>query len=286
MGTDGFIFDEPGDFFLSFDSIFDFIDDLWCFSGSTKVDTKEKGTIPMKELEIGDHVRVSGKAYEPVYSFAHNDPNRVAEFLVINQKLEISGDHMIYLQGGRYVPASKLQIGDVLISSISNEKNVVVESISKKISKGVYAPLTPSGNIFVDNILASSYVTLQTDSSNLMIGNTSTGVSFQWLIHSFEFPHRLYCYHLGKCPGETYSANGISRWADMPLRLGKWGLEQNPWVLLFLCLPFIMLVTAFALIEYFVLSSPALLVMTCVVGLFLPCKLITKKIFPSTIKLI
>lgn len=93
---------------------------------------------------------------------------------------------MIYVKEDRYVPASKLQLGDILVSAKYGYE-ITVDSIDEKISKGVYAPLTPSGTIIVNGILASSYVSLQKNSSMLMIGGVSTNLSFHWLIHTLNF---------------------------------------------------------------------------------------------------
>lgn len=220
----------------------------FCFSGESTVVTKNKGTIPLKQLQIGDQVMVAANKFEPVYSFGHYDQDSRFAFLVINNEVEISPNHMMAIDGMGFVPASTVQVGDLIFTG--SGELVEVKSISTTISKGMFAPFTPSGTLLVGNILVSAYVSLQPDSSTLKLrGDISTGISFQWLAHAFEFPHRLVCYHLGSCPTERYYSSGLSTWVHTPLSVSQWLLRQNMTIQLVLLLPCLIVFALFAVFE-------------------------------------
>ena len=168
-----------------------------CFSGHTTVQVQDKGWIPIKDLHVGDLIRVPGDRFEPVYSFGHWDAEKWSEFLILNEKLEVSPAHLVAVEKRGFVPSSTVKLGDRLLSS--SGAAIEVKSIDKITRKGVYAPFTPSGMLVVGDFVASSFVSLQPDSAVLKIGGLSTGLSFQWLEHTFEFPHRLVCHHWGSC---------------------------------------------------------------------------------------
>jgi hypothetical protein len=71
----------------------------------------------------------------------------------------------------------------------------------------------------------SSFVSLNSSPSLTVFGVLD--ISFQWLAHSFEFPHRLACFHFGQCPNETYTEDGISMWVVNFLQLSRWLLALD-----------------------------------------------------------
>merc|ERR1711933_444013 len=71
------------------------------------------------------------------------------------------------------------------------------------------------------NILASSFIGFEDEREGLNVGGIN--FSFQWMSHSFEFPHRVVCYYLGECKGETYNADGLSNgWGSIPAAFITW----------------------------------------------------------------
>lgn len=144
-----------------------------CFSGETMVHVMDGGTIPMKELQVGDPVLTRTGTYQPVYAFAHWDPTRSAQFLQIYTRtlngddkhnnlensratspLEVTKDHLVYIHGmAKPIPAAAVQVGDVLqgvsTATVSNQSAVskhqpelVVTKIQSVTRKGLYNPLT------------------------------------------------------------------------------------------------------------------------------------------------
>jgi hypothetical protein len=135
----------------------------------------------------------------------------------------MSKDHMVAV-GGRFVPASLVQLGDELESE--NGHAMTVESIQTVSRQGVYAPFTTSGTILVNNVKASNYVTWQ-GSDRLMIGSWATPLSFQWVAHMSQSPHRLRRQFWLRGAAEEYTVHGMSTWVAVPHRLLLWLFEQN-----------------------------------------------------------
>eukprot|EP00546_Thalassionema_frauenfeldii_P005121 CAMPEP_0178913066 /NCGR_PEP_ID=MMETSP0786-20121207/10627_1 /TAXON_ID=186022 /ORGANISM="Thalassionema frauenfeldii, Strain CCMP 1798" /LENGTH=561 /DNA_ID=CAMNT_0020585749 /DNA_START=12 /DNA_END=1697 /DNA_ORIENTATION=- len=241
-----------------------------CFSGSSMVETQDKGYVRMMDLKLGDKVKVNGEnQYEPVYSFGHKDSARTAEFLQIttsatNKPLEVTAAHLVALENGRHVPASHIKTGDLLITAYTNNEATAVTHIKTVTRKGIYAPFTASGTIVVNNIVASNYVSFQ-DSEYLKIGSLQTPISYHWLFHTFNSVHRLLVQMVGIVP-ETYTEEGISRFADMPHQVFSWLLRQNAVVLLAALVSLILpAIVTTSLLEW-ALLNPVMMITMGVVG--------------------
>jgi len=201
-----------------------------CFSESSTVEVRDKGIVSMKELQIGDQVLVSADTYEPIYSFGHYHKTIETQFLKIlttssMSPLEITKDHMLFVNG-RPVPASLVKFGDQL-SLPDPGTTVTVEGIEAVSRKGAYAPFTPSGTIAVNGILASTFVAFQ-ESEYLSIGGLRTPISFQWVAHTFETPHRTFCSFASTwCERELYSSTGISLWVYLPLHITEFAFAYG-----------------------------------------------------------
>ena len=146
--------------------------------------TSDRGKSLMKDLQLGDKILTLSNSFEPVYSFGHRHEFLEATYLkILPSKLEVSRDHMVFVDGGRAVPASLLQVGDQLLNGD------LITAIQQIVGTGVYAPFTPSGTLLVNGVSVSSYVAFQ-GSEHLMLGKTHL-FSYQWLAHTFQVPHRL-----------------------------------------------------------------------------------------------
>lgn len=217
-----------------------------CFSGETSVFVKHRGQIRMKDLRILDEVLVSTDSpiYEPVYSFGHVNAALSADFIKLHpSNLELSPNHMVFVEGEGPVPASMVVVGDQLVGGKR------VSAISTVTRRGVYAPMTPSGRIVVNGVLASNYVSFQ-DSSVLKIGSIATGLSFHWLAHRFQVPHRIWCHQFGLCVDEQYTDYGISTWVSRPFGVTQWLFRQHWMVSLLLTIPILVLLVLFEIAEF------------------------------------
>jgi len=231
---------------------------IQCFSGRTQVKVEGRGYVGMGNLKIGDSVLVRNNKYEPVYSFGHKHNSAETEYIQIftdssHQPIEISRDHMIFLEGLRSVPASSVEVGDNLIRDGGDPYAPLlakVVSIKTAVRTGSYAPFTESGTIVVNGILASCFVAFQ-GKEHLHIGGIATPLSYQWLAHIFEAPHRI-IFNLGLCKrgDETYTPEGLSHWVDAPLKVSRWMLRQHSYVLCLVLIPALASFAVVALFEY------------------------------------
>jgi Hint module len=196
-----------------------------CFSSQNKVTVKDLGPIPINLLRIGDMVKSNDDIYTQVYGFGHLDHQHEGTFLHITFKmcdrqtcqypalfLEISARHLVMItknENSYHIPAMDVVVGDIL----SGQQ---VETIHSVIRRGIYAPLTQSGEIMVSGILVSSYVDL-IDHHN--IARTWKGWNRHIAAHILFHPQRYFCYHyLDICKKEIYiNGYGILAYAIIAL---------------------------------------------------------------------
>jgi len=206
-----------------------------CFSGDNIVMVENYGNhypVHMKDLQIGDRVQVSKEKYEPIYSFAHNHPDSKGQYIQVNNKITLTNSHMIAVKDRGFIPASMLEIGNVVFADGDKSQEERVSKIEKRTAKGLHAPLTPSSTIVVSGYLTSCYVSLQVKATSVdlvQIQGLSTGLSFHFLSAIAQLPHRVACYHFAYCPDEHYDENGISTWMTKPKALFEYVAAQaNP----------------------------------------------------------
>ena len=198
-----------------------------CFPGDATCEVQGQGTVLMRNVKLGDKVLVTGGKYEPVYSFGHHSEHAEHRYLKLvahGIALEISKDHLVFVEGERAIPASSVKIGDKLL--LADGGLASVEAIKVSTRHGAYAPFTASGTVVVNGVTASSFISLQ-GSENLKIGSVDTGLSYHFLSHAFEMPHRMWCQHVSACSAETYTPSGISIWVVAPHVFAKWYLMQH-----------------------------------------------------------
>jgi hypothetical protein len=177
--------------------------------------------IQLSALCIGDRVQVGINKFEKVYSCGHYKPEVFADFLLIkassDTELTVSEDHLIFSSTrNAFVKATSLQSGEILVTGEGNR--VTINSIKRIKAQGAYAPFTPSGQLVVNGIMASTYAIPLASDASLKLFDSAFQSSYQWLAHAFEFPHRLACHYTTTfCNKETYTDDGISTWVAAPL---------------------------------------------------------------------
>lgn len=135
----------------------------------------------MKDLKIGDKVaskdKDGGIVFSPIIMFFHQDPNLRSHFRTIetedHQKLAITPLHLIYKLNKHtqhevvdYV--NRITTGDLLYvrDSLHPSEPITmrrVVNVKEVTLSGVYAPLTETGTIIVDDIVASCYALFPSD---------------------------------------------------------------------------------------------------------------------------
>jgi len=184
---------------------------FFCFPGDSLVETENQGTIPMKELQLGDRIQTASGKFEPVYSFGHYGPDQMGEFvrfiLSTGDTLELSASHMVFIAGQSYpIPASMVKPEDVLQTTATATAAFVQDIVRITKSQGVYAPFTTSGTLVVNGVICSSFIyPLETYYSNWF------GWSMHALAHRWERWHRWY-YYLFQSMEESYTKEGLSTW--------------------------------------------------------------------------
>ena len=247
-----------------------------CFPGNSMVFVENVGAVQLRNVQLGDSIKVGKGRYEPIYSFGHFQTNSRQDYLQLETRkstLELSSDHLVFVKRNdvtRTIPASLVKVGDELVDEAG--ASLKVQSVNTVSRSGTFAPFTPSGKLVVNGIMASSYVAFQ-NSENLMIDEYQSPFSYQWLAHTFQFPHRVVCVYFGKCLSETYTEDGISTWVAAPLRIAKWLLAQGrpSTLLLLVTIPFASLLAVFSAVECVLMYPLTVAVMgLSVLFIFLP----------------
>jgi Hint module len=228
-----------------------------CFPGESRVEVANKGLVALKDLTLGDMVKVSREKYSEIYSFGHYDREVHASYLSIDAGLDspllISPDHMVFVND-KAIRAASVTIGDKLSLA---DGYATVRSIDTVSAVGAFAPFTKDGTLVVDSIKVSSYVDLD-DDSKLMKGSFSF-FDMHWLAHLSQAPHRLIC-EVSKsfCSSESYN-DGISVWVKQPHAISKWLMQQSTLVVWVIFLPLFAVLVLFAAVEMIV-QNPALVI--------------------------
>jgi hypothetical protein len=160
-----------------------------CFPSVSQIVLADGTFKSLSQIEIGDQVMVSeNNVYEPVIAFIHAKREGLYDFLAIevysslsnsSSTLFVSPNHLIFdFQSGEARFAGKFRVND-RVQFIFNAKIVPGEIINIKLIKeqGYYAPLTPSGTIVVDGVVASNYATV----SNHALAHQMMGFYRMWI---------------------------------------------------------------------------------------------------------
>jgi Hint module len=196
----------------------------------------------MNQLEIGDYVRANTNEFSQVYGFGHFDHDIETDFIQIifegtlsveYSPIEVTSQHLVFVERNNKqytIPAGDVIIGDTL----SGKRVQAIHTITRR---GVYAPLTQSGEIVVSGIRASNYVNVLDFSLLLWDQHVYA--------HAFFFPQRLFCrYFLATCKNEPY-INGYGIVSYVTIGIGTIVNHCGWFVTLlfsFVCIPVVALV--------------------------------------------
>eukprot|EP00928_Gymnodinium_smaydae_P030445 TRINITY_DN22647_c0_g1_i1.p1 TRINITY_DN22647_c0_g1~~TRINITY_DN22647_c0_g1_i1.p1 ORF type:complete len:753 (-),score=127.59 TRINITY_DN22647_c0_g1_i1:294-2507(-) len=168
-----------------------------CFPGEASAFVRGRGPTALDQLRIGDEVRTSEEdgSFEPILGFLHADRGSslqgfVTLFHELGQ-LRVSARHLVFAVGSDDADtqptshfAAELRPGDRLLTVSGSSRILSVDRGQS--SRGMFAPLTASGTIVVDGVVASNYATA---GERLSHG----------LLHATMFPLRA-SYKLGLWP--------------------------------------------------------------------------------------
>lgn len=201
-----------------------------CFSERSTVEVKGKGKISMKELKIGDEVKIGESSFDRVYSFGHKSTHGTFSYLQIktngkDSPMEISQDHMLFVvdqtttkQIKRAVPASHVKVGDWLETDSGSP--VLVERVTPVFREGAYAPFTMTGKVAVNGIVSSNYISFFQETDAVVIGDIKLPLTMHFVAHMFTSPLRVLTV-MGVEMEETYTKDGLSNLIALPHAVAK-----------------------------------------------------------------
>jgi hypothetical protein len=128
---------------------------------------------------------------------------------------------MLFLDNKKIVRAGDVQVGDM----IDHDKNVTHIEVVKR--RGLYAPVTESGDIMVSGVRASSYVAL-----------IDVAPTFQaFATHALMTPRRLACsVRFSSCENEEYNEDGLSKYLVPMIQAAAYVAKLNLFMQLLLIL--------------------------------------------------
>jgi hypothetical protein len=160
-----------------------------CFAGSSEVTLRNGTRKSLSRVNIGDEVLVNQhNTCEPVIAFIHLQPKGLFNFLQIHLRssssyasstIFISPNHLLFdYDTGTARFAGKFHVGDRL-QLIENNQIIPADIVSIDLTKeeGYYAPLTPSGTIVINGVVASNYATV----SNHVLAHQIMGIYRWWI---------------------------------------------------------------------------------------------------------
>uniref|UniRef100_A0A7E5A0N1 HintN domain-containing protein n=1 Tax=Panagrellus redivivus TaxID=6233 RepID=A0A7E5A0N1_PANRE len=145
-----------------------------CFAADTMVKTQKRGVIRIDELKVGELVEFANgntTSYDEVISFLHRLPETMATFvrlqLTDGTEIKLTPQHFIHkvncanpsMETVQQVYAVEVAVGDCLLKKSADSTFIAtqVAVISTSEEKGAYSPMTASGTIVVNDVMASCH---------------------------------------------------------------------------------------------------------------------------------
>jgi len=153
--------------------------ELFCDHGKMKIEV-ENGLVQIDQLKFGDKIKTikHGKmALTKFIGYGHSDKSFKTDFIIVKSastELEITNDHLIPINKTNkleFVPARQLEIGnEIFVKSLDQEykfeKIISLETIK---GEGIYAPMTESGTLLVNNVFASCFANVYSQNKAQMV---------------------------------------------------------------------------------------------------------------------
>jgi len=243
---------------LGHDNVYD---DECCFSPTSTVQTKDRGSILLEQLQLGESVLTASGIYKKVMAFqTYSPPNLTKQAtyqkIVTNTGNEIvmTPRHMIFRCNDQShpVPASIIQVGDCFLVTSQQQGTVgtkeastvaatpplppfkttkaTVVSIEQVFVSGGFSPLTEDGTIIVNGIVSSCYSNPpgeQSDAYVKVFGMTT-------FIHRHTFTHALFtpvlhfCNHVTNIPcGGNWNVNDDPQTRPSKMPIDVWATSWH-----------------------------------------------------------
>lgn len=154
-----------------------------CFPGKSLVRTEDGSTKRLDEVHLGERIAALNSRGDVVYSeviaFLDRSPSERRQFIRLTTKsgrvLTLTPAHLVPVEGRSSVFAGSVQPGDRILVSDTDAASAANEVDSRLrwdsvveaklvLEEGVYAPLTTEGTLLVDNVVASCYAVVNSQS--------------------------------------------------------------------------------------------------------------------------
>ncbi|KAE9552918.1 hypothetical protein FO519_003860 [Halicephalobus sp. NKZ332] len=177
-----------------------------CFSGEMEV-TTVSGNKRMDELEVGDLVLVPASGnllkFEKVEMFYHREPETVTKFVHLKTEsgktLSLTPLHLLPFDDCEKLSESDFDIDDIealmrkskfahkitsgqCVVTVSEENKIIIDKVvfvGRKISKGIYSPMTVEGSLVANGVLASCFSQIESH------GTQKLAYDFLFRIYNF-----------------------------------------------------------------------------------------------------
>ncbi|KAK0089569.1 hypothetical protein PV325_006698 [Microctonus aethiopoides] len=170
-----------------------------CFPGNSLIRSSEGEEKPLSEVKIGERIAAldtnGNIVYSEVIAFLDRSPEEKRQFVTFTtssgRQLTLTPAHLIPVvsnnhQSSEIIFAERVKIGDRILIQDSNISNEIggfrlrwdsVIDIKLTLENGVYAPLTREGTVLVNDVVASCYAI----------------VDSQTIAHYAFMPFRFFC---------------------------------------------------------------------------------------------
>ncbi|XP_037086957.1 desert hedgehog protein-like [Pollicipes pollicipes] len=164
-----------------------------CFPGDATVMKETGDVINMADLRVDDRVLAASRAgqltFSPVVSWLDKRSNHTAQYLRLTtesgHQITLSSNHVLLVKNGDQLVsrfAGDVQHGDLVkaADSLQEEQWSPVVASEPTISTGAFVPLTATGTIVVNGVLASCYASFDHDWAHALT------TPLRWLPALFE----------------------------------------------------------------------------------------------------
>lgn len=213
------------------------IDAIVCFSEKAAVQVQGTAApVSMKDLTVGDYLLTNDGTYQQMYAWGHFNPSKETIFHQIytassSTPLELTGEHLVYLHGkSNPVRADSVRAGDVLQSTRATLAEIKKVRHIKR--TGVYTPLTTTGKLVVDDIHASSYISLQKTAPEFMqLKGVDIPLAQQDAVHLALSPFRVLCMGVSSSLCQASNEEGIPHYVASGMQFVRWADNTQPlWI--------------------------------------------------------
>eukprot|EP00095_Tigriopus_kingsejongensis_P007705 maker-scaffold142_size315517-snap-gene-2.22 protein:Tk07705 transcript:maker-scaffold142_size315517-snap-gene-2.22-mRNA-1 annotation:"sonic hedgehog protein" len=209
-----------------------------CFPARSWVRTRDGSQRPLEHLSIGEQVLSADAkgqlSYSPVITFLHQDGSRNQTFLRLTtdtgHSLTVTPKHLVFIRDPesatiRSSMAKSVLIGEELLIHRPGSRRMQqakVTGISVVLRRGIYAPLTTHGTVLINDVLASSYSHIHSQS----LAHWAFGpMRWSYLFFGQTAPSPS---KMGPASGESPIPHDSIHWyARMLATVGSWFIELD-----------------------------------------------------------